>query len=173
MRNIISSIPILILFSLASCSSPEKKDVEYQKIILGNSKDSLLEQEKNSVQREKENIFEEKESPIIEELSEIEKFQNWLPRCINNCSQYRLMSASYNKKRNEVNVKIKTSYPDGFLATYDKSSLMREEREFWNNYINGKRQSEAMKLNSIKSNYNLKLTMLSSELSAIGTMKIK
>ena len=117
-------------------------------------------------QIEKDALTEEATPALIQE------FQNLLPRCINSCSQYQLWSAYYFGENNEVHVTIKTNYPNDFLTTYDKSSLIMQEKVFWNNYINLGYDTEARKLNYISSKYNLRLTMVSSEGTMIGTITV-
>ena len=116
--------------------------------------------------KEKEDEIERQKLP-----KDVLKFQDWLPRCINNCSQYELQGASYNSEQNLVTVYVRTNYTKEF-ADDRKNQILYEEEEFWTNYIEGQRQIEARRLKALLQNHYLSIRFRSKEMAIIGTVRM-
>ena len=116
--------------------------------------------------KDKEDEIERQKLP-----KDVLKFQDWLPRCINNCSQYELQGASYNSKQNLVTVYVGTNYPKEF-ADDRIDQILNEEEEFWTNYIEGQRQLEARRLKALLQNYYLDIWLFSKENAPLGTVRM-
>jgi hypothetical protein len=99
------------------------------------------------------------------------EFKEWLPRCINNCSQYNLKYATYDCTENIVNLIIGTKYTRAFKDLYD-GDLIREEREFWFNYIIGSKQPESIRLSNLKSKYGLEITIYGEDYTDLGSFRL-
>ena len=116
--------------------------------------------------KDKEDEIEKQKLP-----KDVLKFQDWLPRCINNCSQYELQGASYNSEQNLVTVYVRTNYTKEF-ADDRKNQILYEEEEFWTNYIEGQRQIEARRLKALSQNHYLNIQFRSKEMAIIGTVRM-